>query len=132
MTPKQKRDEYLALHCHDQLTPLIEQYVKLPRHVHSELCVHHVFGRGKYGEHWTNYVTVGPAAHDWCHAESVAGRMLCLWLKWKLSEHDERHLDLDVLKAVSGYHVVGWVEMKLDCVPAWCRSYGEEFLEGNE
>lgn len=125
MGAKALRDSYLRLHCRCQVSLVLSRYMRLKRHVHNELCVHHIWGRGKYGEHWANYLTVHPSAHDWIHATPPAGTIVCMWVKWRVGPWD-----VEVLNQASGKRVLGWVENKLSEVPAWCRRMGEELVKG--
>lgn len=74
-------------------------------------------------------------AHDWKHRNSVIARIAISHFKWKLSlsTGDSSHFDLDALKGISGKHVIGWVEMKMetDVLPEWCRKMAVALVEGN-
>jgi hypothetical protein len=65
----------------------------------------------------------------------VIARIAISHFKWKLSlsTGDSSHFDLDALKGISGKHVIGWVEMKMetDVLPEWCRKMAVALVEGN-
>jgi len=96
--------------------------------------VEHIWNRrGPKSEHPSNYASVSRPAHEWKHKFSVQGRIAISHFKWKLSlsTGDPSHFDLDALRDLSGRHVIGWVEMKLetDVLPDWCEKMARELIE---
>lgn len=99
-------------------------------------CVDHIWGRGKYSEHWTNYATVCPEAHAWKTEEAaIQARIAITNYKWKLARMtgDWRHFDRDVIRKIIGKDVIGLVEMWMETsdLPSWCIQAGEELVRGN-
>ena len=123
--------DYLTEFPDCQLTEAIGQYVNFGHHIHDQNCVHHIWGRRGKHEHWSNYATVSPAAHDWAHRNSVVARISLMRFKMVLGGD---HFDLDVLRAASGFIIPGWVHNKLMTVelPSWCAEMGFDLLEGIE
>lgn len=105
------RREYLALFPNCQYMLALEGVAEVSPA--GPKCVEHIFNRhGSKSEHFSNYATVGPAAHRWKHANSVEARISILFYKRELARQlqDERLFDLEAIRAASGYWLPGWVE----------------------
>jgi hypothetical protein len=128
------RKAYLRENPECQYSIAIGRYVSFGTHLHSALCIEHIWNRkGPASEHWSNYATVCPAAHDWKHDNSVEARIGILWLKHDLAKKtgDERHFDLEALRAASGLWVPGWIEAKVESgkLSRWAEELGRDLLE---
>ena len=81
---------------------------------------HHILGGPFRDDVVTNLVAVCRSAHSWVQArEIVAGRVLCLWVKWMKKELDWGH----------------WVERDAGCQVAWIESRpikGRVLFEGRD
>ena len=130
---RELRESYLEEFPTCQFTECLGRFVAFPYHFGKEVCVEHLFNRGRYSEHWTNYATVLPGPHELKHANSKMCQVAMLWFKQRLSKrlNDNRHFDLDVLRQITGFHIPGWVENQIDSgkLPAWCEEMGRDFLE---
>jgi hypothetical protein len=128
------RKAYLRDYPECQYSIAIGRYVSFRGHVHSALAIEHIWNRkGPHSEHWSNYATVCPAAHDWKHARSVEARIGILWYKHELAVQsgDERHFDLEALRSAAGLWVPGWIEAKVESgtLPPWAEELGRDLLE---
>jgi hypothetical protein len=73
--------------------------------------------------------------HDWKHDNSVEARIVITAFKFDLylATKDERHFDIEALRAASGVYVPGWVEVKLETqghrLPEYVLRIGQDFIE---
>jgi hypothetical protein len=86
--------------------PGIETYIGRPvdmRQWMKPQC-HHIFGRSN-GDNWSGLITLSKYAHDWAHANGVAGDILCMLVKFR-----KREVDLVFWQKASGKQIVTWIE----------------------
>ena len=118
------RRNYLRDFPRCQYTVACGAHVSFGSHPATETCVEHIWNRrGPGSEHWSNYASVCPAAHDWKHANSVEGRVAIMHYKMFLARQtgDADHFDINAINAAAGKNVAGWVESKMDSLPEWCK-----------
>jgi hypothetical protein len=132
--PVALRKAYLREYPECQYSAAIGRYVAFGTHVHSTLAIEHIWNRkGPKSEHWSNYATVCPAAHDWKHENSIAARIGIMWLKHDLAARTgkQEHFDLDALREASGFWIPGWIESKVlsGDLPEWAEELGRDLLE---
>lgn len=133
LTPehKQLRADYLAENPQCQYTVACGMDVSFYGHISKKLCVEHIWNRkGPMSEHWSNYATVCPAAHDWKHANSVPARIAIMHFKAKLAmlTGNVDHFDTMALSDAAGQDVLEWVRRKLPECPKWAARKGEDLL----
>ena len=73
--------------------------------------VHHVWHCGQRWDHTSNLVGLSVVAHDWCHAYTAAGRLVCTWAKARkaVETGDDAEFDLAALRKIAGFDVVARV-----------------------
>lgn len=135
MTARKLRASYLREFPACQYEEAAGRYADFGRHIHSKVCVDHIWPRGrKCSDTFTNYMTSGPGAHDWKHHNLTVSRICAMWFKWDLSRRtgERHHFDLDALRAAAGFWIPGWVENKMNTVPLpeWCVEMGWALIEG--
>ncbi len=129
---RELRASYLDEFPECQYTKALGRYVRFPDHFGNQVSCEHLFGRGRYSEHWTNYATVLPGPHEFKHENSRICQVAMLWSKQRLSKtlSDPRHFDPDVLRKITGKNIVGWVEVQVEVgLPSWCEDMARDFLE---
>lgn len=80
------------------------------------LEIHHIAGRGKYGETAGNWISVSQPVHSWITDHSKPGLILAAYAKWKKDEHN-----WGLWSSLKPTYRLSWLETD-DCIAA-CKPW---------
>lgn len=130
---RSSRDAYRMRYPHCQYTLAVGGRVHFPAHFGNWLELEHIWGRGRHGEHWSNYAMASPGAHLWKHGNLAVARVAIMAYKHQLAwaTNDWRHFDLQALSAASGCNIRGWLECQIGrgILPEWCEELAKRLLK---